>query len=91
MIITKMHRTDKYSKRSSIVSKKPSLPKWLSVRLRTKWLWVRIPLQSLKHFTGLNIKNCISKVSIKMFMKRKTRVGKVYAYRMLLSFKTWVT
>ena len=25
-----------------------SLAKWLSVRLRTKWLWVRIPLPSLK-------------------------------------------
>ena len=25
-----------------------SLAKWLSVRLRIKWLWVRIPLQSLK-------------------------------------------
>ena len=25
-----------------------SLAKWLSVRLRTKWLWVRIPLLSLK-------------------------------------------
>ena len=25
-----------------------SYAKWLSVRLRTKWLWVRIPLQSLK-------------------------------------------
>ena len=24
-----------------------SLAKWLSVRLRTKWLWVQIPLQSL--------------------------------------------
>ena len=24
-----------------------NLPKWLSVRLRTKWLWVRVPLQSL--------------------------------------------
>ena len=23
-----------------------SLPKWLSVRLRTKWLWVRVKLQS---------------------------------------------
>ena len=22
-----------------------SLAKWLSVRLRTKWLWVRVPLQ----------------------------------------------
>ena len=25
-----------------------SLAKWLSVRLRTKWLWVRVPLQSLQ-------------------------------------------
>ena len=25
-----------------------SLAEWLSVHLRTKWLWVRIPLQSLK-------------------------------------------
>ena len=24
------------------------LAKWLSVRLRTKWLWVRIPLRSIK-------------------------------------------
>ena len=24
-----------------------SLAKWLSVRLRTNWLWVRVPLQSL--------------------------------------------
>ena len=41
-----MHRTDKYSQLSSIIQ--ASLAKWLSVRLRTKWLWVRIPLQSLK-------------------------------------------
>ena len=27
-----------------------SLAKWLSVRLRTKWLWVQVPLQSLKKF-----------------------------------------
>ena len=25
-----------------------SLAKWLSVRLRTKWLWVRVQLQSIK-------------------------------------------
>ena len=25
-----------------------SLAKWLSVRLRLKWLWIRVPLQSLK-------------------------------------------
>ena len=28
--------------------KKASAAKWLSVRLRTMWLWIRIPLQSLK-------------------------------------------
>ena len=26
----------------------PSLAKWLSVRSQTTWLWVRVPLQSLK-------------------------------------------
>ena len=26
-----------------------SLAKWLSVRLQTKWFWVRVQLQSLKH------------------------------------------
>ena len=25
-----------------------SLAKWFSIRLRTKWLWVRVPLQSLR-------------------------------------------
>ena len=30
-----------------------SLAKWLSVRLQTKWLWVRVPLQSFKRFTCL--------------------------------------
>ena len=25
-----------------------SLVKWLSVRLRTKWLWIRVPLHTLK-------------------------------------------
>ena len=32
---------------------KASLTKWLSVRLRTKWLWVRVPLQSLKRVQAL--------------------------------------
>ena len=31
-------------KRTGYVNK----AKWLSVRLRTKWLWVRVPLQSLR-------------------------------------------
>ena len=35
-------------------------------------------------------KNCISKLSLKIFIKSKTRAGKAYAYRMLLSFKTLV-
>ena len=36
-------------------------------------------------------KNCISKVSIKMFIKRKVWAGNVYANRMLLNYKTSVT
>ena len=34
-----------------------SLAKWLSVRLRTKWLWVRVPLQwelSYQNFEEIN-------------------------------------
>ena len=30
------------------LAKLASLAKWLSVRLRTKWFWVRVQLQSLK-------------------------------------------
>ena len=29
-------------------AEKATLAKWLSVRLRNKWLWVRVQLQSLK-------------------------------------------
>ena len=29
-----------------LVLKRASLAKWLSVRLRTKWFWVRVQLQS---------------------------------------------
>ena len=32
-----------------------SLAKWLSVRLRIKWLWVRVPLQSLKSILMLTL------------------------------------
>ena len=54
VIITycQMHRTDKYSQHSSTNLAKwlqfnhlTTLVKWLSVRLRTKWLWVQILLQ----------------------------------------------
>ena len=41
-----MHRTDKYSQNSSIIQ--ASLAKWLSVRLRTKWLRGRISLLSIE-------------------------------------------
>ena len=30
------------------LAKLANLAKWLGVRLQTKWLWVRVPLQSLK-------------------------------------------
>ena len=45
MIITysQIHRTDKYSQQFNHLA---SFAKWLSVRLRTKWLWVRIPFLS---------------------------------------------
>ena len=45
--------------------------KWLSVRLRTKWLWVRVPLQSLALLSRLSYhlpQNSVSCVSA-------TRVG----------------
>ena len=28
----------------------PKLAKWLSIRLRTKWLWLQIPLHSIKTY-----------------------------------------
>ena len=36
-------------------------------------------------------KNCASRLSIKIFIKSKTRAGKFYAYQILLGFKTSVT
>ena len=38
-----------------------------------------------------NVKNYFSELSIKMFIKRKTRAEKAYTYRMLLSFQAMVT
>ena len=37
------HRTDKYSEHSPVIW---PVAKWLSVRLQTKWFWVRVQLQS---------------------------------------------
>ena len=52
-----MHCTDKYPQTAqSFFSKKKkmaSLAKWLSVRLRTKWLCVRILFLSLKQMSHL--------------------------------------
>ena len=43
-------------------------------------------------FNGFESKeNFISKLTIKMTIKRKTRAEKAYGYRLLLSFKTLVT
>ena len=40
--------------------KKASLAKWLSVRLRSKWFWVRVQLQSLH---------------IKIYSKKDTKIS----------------
>ena len=40
-----MHQIDKYLQQHNLLA---SLAKRLSVRLRTKWLWVRVQMQSLK-------------------------------------------
>ena len=70
MIITysQMHRTDKYSQHSLII-----WPVW-SVRLRTKWLWVRITLMSLLYnFHGVNNNSTIGKTSQRSKTKRWRR------------------
>ena len=54
---------------------------------RIKWIWDQT---TDKTFLNLKI-NCISKLSVKMFIKRKTRTGKAYTYRMFLNFKTYET
>ena len=38
-----MHRTDKYSEHSSVIC--PSLAKWLSICVRTKWCWIPVQFQ----------------------------------------------
>ena len=41
-----------------------SLAKWLSVRLRTKWFWVRVQLQSLHQRCLLSVQNQQEKCEI---------------------------
>ena len=38
------------------------------------------------HLPVLNIKNCISKLYIKIIIKRETRTGKAYAYQNTFEF-----
>ena len=57
---------------------------------KTTKYWNKIFL--LKHIArSIKEKSCISKLSFYIFLKRKTRAEKSYAYHMLLSFKTSVT
>ena len=49
---SQMPHTDKYSQHSFII-KEASLAKRLSVRLRTKWLSVRVQLQSCSHLVNI--------------------------------------
>ena len=49
---SQMHRTYKYSQHSSIIWP-VWLNDWVSVRLRTKWLWVPVQLQSLNKWICL--------------------------------------
>ena len=49
-------QTDLFAKRNHLVS----LAKWLSVRLRTKWFWLRVQLQSHKFlclFIGIRVES----------------------------------
>ena len=48
---------------------------------------IGIKLFTQANLTVLNIENGISKLCIKMLIKRKTRARKAYAYRMLLNLK----
>ena len=60
---SQMHHTDKYSEHRT------SLAKWLSVRLRTMWFWVRFQLHTWKYFRPgfkLTFQSCIVKKSCKI-------------------------
>ena len=69
IIITysKVHRTDKYSQHSSLIQKKKEMAswaKWLSVSLRTKQLWVRIPFLSFNYSKNLVLNNDLDQILI---------------------------
>ena len=46
-----------------------SLAKWLSIRLRTKWFWVRVPLQLQKTLLLVNLNKQKEKKMFKGFLK----------------------
>ena len=52
-----------------------SLAKWLSVRLQAKWLWVRVPSQSLKwslfYENSSNFVGTTKKIIITKFLRKK--------------------
>ena len=47
-----------------------SLAKWLSVRLRTEWLWVRVPLQKV-----IDLFNNYAKIRSEAMSKTKQGTG----------------
>ena len=49
---------------SSLLILCSSLANWLSVRLRTKWLWVRIALLSLRYRQKNMINHSVSAIDI---------------------------
>ena len=73
---SQVHRTEhKYSQHSSILAILASLAEWLSVRLETKWLWVQIPLLSLKLqilrlFRARSSLTCRQTIECRFTMKR---------------------
>ena len=59
MTVCSCHVTYAFQSESTL-----SLVKWLSVRLRTKWFWVRVQLQSLKNFVLIYL---VSEFGLKYF------------------------
>ena len=58
----------------------------LSEDRKTPKYWYQIFLLLNTSYGFEYQKNCISKLSIKMFIKRKTRTGKAYAYRHFIAY-----
>ena len=83
-----MHRTDKYSQNSSIIQ--ASLAKWLSVRLRTKWLWGRISLLSIELRCRDSNEMCVTILNIPtIFQKRPNEMQNIeFLYAQSLTLNT---